>query len=73
MANAKSLNQEKESCLCDVGNEQLLRTIDGALFVLALDDQLQKDEVAMSKSFLHGDGTNRSIISDFTLCFSLNF
>lgn len=40
-------------------NFDVLRKIDGALFVLCLDDKKYADEYEAMRMFLHGDGKNR--------------
>lgn len=42
------------------GNEEVLKKIDGGVFVLALDDTTSEDHKELSLGFLHGDGSNRS-------------
>ena len=42
-------------------NADILRKIDGALFVLCLDDKKYADQYEAMKMFLHGDGSNRSV------------
>lgn len=48
-------------------NAEVLKLIDSALFVLSLDDDEPKIPEEVTKSFLHGDGRNRS---DFILYLS---
>ena len=43
----------------DSNNAEILRKIDGALFVLCLDDKKCADEYEAMRMFLHGDGKNR--------------
>lgn len=40
-------------------NAEILRKIDGAVFVLCLDDKKYADEYEAMRMFLHGDGKNR--------------
>ena len=42
-------------------NADVLRKIDGALFVLCLDDKKYADEYEAMKMFLHSNGKNRSV------------
>ena len=39
-----------------------MKKIDGAYFALVLDDAKPSDPVKLSRSFLHSDGTNRSVL-----------
>ena len=41
------------------GNEEALRLIDSAIFVLCLDDHGVESVADVTRTFLHGDGTNR--------------
>lgn len=41
------------------GNEEAQRLIDGAIFVLCLDDHGVESVADVTRTFLHGDGTNR--------------
>lgn len=41
------------------GNEEALRSIDSAIFVLCLDDHGVQSVADVTRTFLHGDGTNR--------------
>ena len=51
----------RESLSKSSTNADILRKIDGALFVLCLDDKKYADEYEAMKMFLHGDGSNRSV------------
>jgi len=48
-------------------NSEVLRKMDGALFVLCLDDKKYSDEYEAMKMFLHGDGNNRWFDKSFQL------
>lgn len=41
------------------GNEEAQRLIDSAIFVLCLDDHGVESVADVTRTFLHGDGTNR--------------
>ncbi|XP_015116644.1 carnitine O-palmitoyltransferase 2, mitochondrial isoform X2 [Diachasma alloeum] len=54
--------------LLSLGNEQVLRKIDSAMFVLALDDDLQEEnQNKLLRDFLHSDGANRWFDKSFSL------
>lgn len=44
------------------GNEEVLKLIDSAIFVLCLDDHEVNSVADVTRTFLHGDGKNRSAI-----------
>lgn len=46
------------------GNEEALRLIDSAIFVLCLDDHGVESVADVTRTFLHGDGTNRLDMSE---------
>ena len=64
---------EVRSHLLKIGNEEILKKIDSAAFVLVLDDQSIGEETdegnyrKLVKHFLHGDGTNRWFDKSFSL------
>ncbi|XP_052287068.1 carnitine O-palmitoyltransferase 2, mitochondrial-like isoform X2 [Dreissena polymorpha] len=68
-----TLNRDKwatiRTQLCNAGmfNEGYMKLVDSALFVLALDDHSPDTPNAVSRNFLHGDGTNRWFDKSFTL------
>ena len=43
----------------DKNNAEILRKIDGAVFVLCLEDEKCANELDAMRMFLHGDGKNR--------------
>jgi len=45
-----------------VQNDGYMHLVDSALFLLALDDEAPADPNAVTRNFLHGDGTNRYMI-----------
>lgn len=49
------------------GNEEALRLIDSAIFVLCLDDHGVESVADVTRTFLHGDGTNRWFDKSFQL------
>ncbi|XP_005097845.1 carnitine O-palmitoyltransferase 2, mitochondrial [Aplysia californica] len=51
----------------DPQNEERLRLVDGAMFVLCLDDDQPGDPDAMTRSFLYGNGSNRWFDKSFQL------
>ena len=51
----------REKLSSNKNNSEVLRKIDGALFVLCLDDRKYADEYEAMKMFLHGDGNNRLV------------
>lgn len=54
--------------LSEIGNQNLLKKIDSAIFVLILeDDTFDNDYNKMIRMFLHGDGTNRWFDKSFSL------
>ncbi|XP_058031126.1 carnitine O-palmitoyltransferase 2, mitochondrial isoform X1 [Ahaetulla prasina] len=53
--------------LLDNGNREALRKVDSAIFCLCLDDFPIKDVDHLSRTMLHGDGTNRWYDKSFNL------
>lgn len=54
--------------LVNLGNEEVLKKIDSATFILALDDYIIKtDYNKLAREFLHSDATNRWFDKSFTL------
>ncbi|XP_034944753.1 carnitine O-palmitoyltransferase 2, mitochondrial [Chelonus insularis] len=55
--------------LVAIGNENILKKIDSALFVFILDDEdkVETDYNKLIRLFLHGDGTNRWFDKSFSL------
>nr|XP_050847031.1 carnitine O-palmitoyltransferase 2, mitochondrial [Vespula vulgaris] len=54
--------------LMNIGNENILKKIDSAAFILVLDDDhIGEDHNKLQKSYLHGDGTNRWFDKSFCL------
>lgn len=49
------------------GNEEVLRLIDSAIFVLCLDDHGVETLADVTRTFLHGDGSNRWFDKSFQL------
>lgn len=64
---------EARAHLSKIGNQEILKKIDSAAFVLVLDDQSIGDETddgdyrKLVRHFLHGDGTNRWFDKSFSL------
>ena len=59
---------EARAHLLNIGNQEILKKIDSAAFVLILeDDFIEKDYNKLLKVFLHGDGTNRWFDKSFSL------
>ncbi|XP_077439893.1 carnitine O-palmitoyltransferase 2, mitochondrial isoform X2 [Vanacampus margaritifer] len=53
--------------LVAAGNGEDLKTVDGALFCLCLDDVTLRDSVDASHNMLHGDGVNRWFDKSFSI------
>lgn len=51
----------------DKNNAEILRKIDGAVFVLCLEDEKCENELDAMRMFLHGDGKNRWFDKSFQL------
>ncbi|XP_052778976.1 carnitine O-palmitoyltransferase 2, mitochondrial-like isoform X2 [Mya arenaria] len=68
-----TLNRDKwatvRTQLCNAGvyNDGYMKLVDSALFVLVLDDDAPADPNAITRNFLHGDGTNRWFDKSFSL------
>eukprot|EP00794_Sanderia_malayensis_P006235 gene6235-6952_t len=56
----------------DAKNAEILRKIDGAVFVACLDDHQCRDELEAMRMFLHGDGKNRWYDKSFQLIIDSN-
>ncbi|WAR25120.1 CPT2-like protein, partial [Mya arenaria] len=66
LCNAGEMN---ESAFFSKGvyNDGYMKLVDSALFVLVLDDDAPADPNAITRNFLHGDGTNRWFDKSFSL------
>ncbi|XP_072752082.1 carnitine O-palmitoyltransferase 2, mitochondrial isoform X2 [Anoplolepis gracilipes] len=59
---------QARSHLIETGNQEILKKIDSALFVMILDDEVIGTEKSkLLRSYLHADGTNRWFDKSFTL------
>lgn len=59
------------SYLLETGNKEILKKIDTAIFVMALDDEVIGNEHSkLNRTFLHSDGTNRWFDKSFSLIVS---
>lgn len=57
--------------LVETGNQEILKKIDSAIFILALDDEIiDTDNNKVLKTYLHADGTNRWFDKSFSLIVS---
>ncbi|KYN06143.1 Carnitine O-palmitoyltransferase 2, mitochondrial, partial [Cyphomyrmex costatus] len=62
---------QARSHLVETGNQEILRKIDSAVFVMILDDEIiGTDYNKLIKTYLHADGTNRWFDKSFSLIVS---
>lgn len=56
--------------LVETGNQEILKKIDSAIFILALDDEIIDTDKKVVRTYLHADGTNRWFDKSFSLIVS---